>query len=116
MGNHLQTLSKRINSLVSAFNTFNSSLDRNVVTQAKRFSELQGIESPLESPPPLEVLAVPAQKPELYSADQVDAELENHPGSNNVEGNARMTRLSLHPATAFARGTPDRNAGDSKSR
>jgi len=74
MGNHLQTLSKRINSLVSSFNTFNSSLDRNVVTQAKRFSELQGIESPLDSTPPLEVLAVPAQKPELYDADHLEAD------------------------------------------
>src|SRR5690625_7079287 len=107
MRNHLQALSKRINSLVSAFNTFNSSLDRNVVTQAKRFSELQGIESPLESPPPLEVLAVPAQKPELHSADQVDAELENHPVSNNVERNARMPRLPIHPAKPLAAGHRD---------
>lgn len=90
MGNHLQTLSKRINSLVTAFNTFNSSLDRNVVTQAKRFSELQGIESPLESPPPLEVLAVPAQKPELYTesagvlgAGQETPEIELDAGSQN---------------------------------
>src|SRR5690625_1790066 len=74
MGNHLQTLSRRINGLVSSFNTFNSSLDRNVVTQAKRFSELQGIESTLDSTPPLEVLAVPAQKPELYDADHLEAD------------------------------------------
>lgn len=67
LGGHLQKLSARINSLVEAFNAFNTSLDRNVVTQAKRFSELQGIEPPIEAAPPLEVLAVPAQKPELYA-------------------------------------------------
>lgn len=72
LGGHLQSLSKRINDLVQTFNTFNSSLDRNVVTQAKRFSELQGIESPIDSPPPLEVMAVPAQKPELY-ANELEA-------------------------------------------
>lgn len=76
MGNHLQTLSRRINGLVSDFNKFNASLDRNVVTQAKRFSDLQGIESPLESPPPLEVLAIPATKPELYTEKMLE------PGSN----------------------------------
>jgi len=66
LGNHLQALSKRINSLVDTFNKFNTSLDRTVVTQAKRFSELQGIEPPIEASPPLEVLAVPAQKDDLY--------------------------------------------------
>ncbi len=69
LGRHLATLGKRLNSTVEAFNGLNSSLDRNVVTQARRFSALQGLEPTLDAPPPLEVLAVPAQKTDLYSAD-----------------------------------------------
>ncbi|WP_192575804.1 DNA recombination protein RmuC [Agrococcus sediminis] len=69
MGTHLATLGKRLNSTVEAYNAFNSSLDRNVVTQARRFSALQGLEPAIEHAPPLEVLAVPAQKPDLHAAD-----------------------------------------------
>lgn len=69
MGTHLTSLSTRINGVVDAFNKLNSSLDRNVVTQARRFSELQGLESNLETPPPLEILAVPAQKADVYAVE-----------------------------------------------
>lgn len=67
MGTHLTTLGKRLNSAVEAYNAFNSSLDRNVVTQARRFSSLQGLEPSLERTPPLEVLAVPAQKADVHA-------------------------------------------------
>jgi len=70
MGGHLKTLSSRINGVVTAFNAFNTSLDRNVVTQARRFSDLQGLDASLEAPPPLEVLAVPAQKEDVYTAPE----------------------------------------------
>lgn len=69
MGGHLTTLGKRLNSAVEAYNAFNTSLDRNVVTQARRFSSLQGLEPSLERTPPLEVLAVPAQKPDVHDAE-----------------------------------------------
>ncbi|GAA2515726.1 DNA recombination protein RmuC [Rarobacter incanus] len=73
MGGHLVTMSKRLNDTVEAFNKFNSSLDRNVVTQARRFSELQGL-TEIASPPPLEVQAVPAQKPDLYALPEPDTD------------------------------------------
>ncbi|ACQ79363.1 protein of unknown function DUF195 [Beutenbergia cavernae DSM 12333] len=67
-GGHLSTLAKRLNSTVDAFNKMSSSLDSRVVTQARKFSALQGLEPDLDVPPPLEVLAVPSQKPDLYPA------------------------------------------------
>ncbi|WP_159620061.1 DNA recombination protein RmuC [Ruania rhizosphaerae] len=70
MGKHLTTLGKRLNSSVEAFNAFNRSLDSNVITQARRFSNLQGLDPALESHPPLEVLATPAQKPDVYETAQ----------------------------------------------
>ncbi len=69
MGGHLTTLGSRLNKTVEAYNQFNASLDRNVVTQARRFSSLQGLEPALERTPPLEVLAVPAQKADIHAAD-----------------------------------------------
>src|SRR5690606_12752596 len=69
MGGHLTKLGSSLNSTVEAYNAFNASLDRNVVTQARRFSSLQGLEPSLEHAPPLEVLAVPAQKPDVHAAD-----------------------------------------------
>lgn len=64
-GKHLDTLAKRLNSTVEAFNAMSSSLDRNVVTQVRRLSATQGLEAAFEVPAPLEVLAVPAQKADL---------------------------------------------------
>lgn len=68
MGTHLTKMSKKLNETVEAFNQFNSSLDRNVVTQARRFSELQGIETALTAHPPLEVQAIPAHKHDVYES------------------------------------------------
>lgn len=69
MGRHLADLGRRLNATVESYNRLNSSLDRNVVTQVRRFSALQGLEPAIEAAPPLEILAVPAQKPDLYDAD-----------------------------------------------
>ncbi|UFU02316.1 DNA recombination protein RmuC [Ruania suaedae] len=71
MGKHLTTLGKRLNSSVEAFNAFNRSLDANVITQARRFSALQGLDPAMESHPPLEVLATTAQKPDAYEDEAV---------------------------------------------
>lgn len=67
MGAHLSTVAKRLNGTVEAFNQLNASLDRNLVTQARRFSALQGLEPALDAPAPLEVLAVPAHKDDLHA-------------------------------------------------
>ena len=69
MGTHLTTLGSRLNKTVEAYNAFNASLDRNVVTQARRFSSLQGLEPSRERSAPLEVLAVPAQKPDVHAGE-----------------------------------------------
>jgi DNA recombination protein RmuC len=66
MGGHVATLAKRLNSTVTAYNAFAGSLDRNLVTQARRFSQLQGLEGAIESPVPIEALAIPPQKSDLY--------------------------------------------------
>ena len=73
LGKHLTTLGKRLNSTVEAYNAFNASLDSQLVTQARRFSALQGLEPGLSAPPPLEVLAVPAQKEDVYAAGDLEA-------------------------------------------
>lgn len=73
LGKHLATLGKRLNSTVEAYNAFNTSLDSQLVTQARRFSALQGLEPGLSAPPPLEVLAVPAQKEDVHAAGELEA-------------------------------------------
>ena len=72
LGKHLATLGKRLNSTVEAYNAFNTSLDSQLVTQARRFSALQGLEPGLSAPPPLEVLAVPAQKEDVHAAGELE--------------------------------------------
>ena len=89
MGTHLATLGKRLNGTVEAYNAFNASLDRNVVTQARRFSSLQGLEPSLERTPPLEVLAVPAQKPDVH------AEPEEAIGTHDTRPRAAADRAIL---------------------
>ncbi|WP_157612396.1 DNA recombination protein RmuC [Ruania albidiflava] len=69
LGKHLTTLGKRLNSTVEAYNAFNASLDSQLVTQARRFSALQGLEPNLAAPPPLEVLAVSAQKEDVHGVE-----------------------------------------------
>lgn len=66
LGGHLTKLGSALNRTVETYNAFNASLDRSVVTQARRFSNLQGLEPALARTPPLEVLAVPAQKPDVH--------------------------------------------------
>ncbi|WP_147918152.1 DNA recombination protein RmuC [Ruania zhangjianzhongii] len=73
LGKHLTTLGKRLNSTVEAYNSFNASLDSQLVTQARRFSALQGLEPGLSAPPPLEVLAVPAQKEDVHASAELEA-------------------------------------------
>ncbi len=86
MGSHLATLGKRLNSTVEAYNAFNASLDRNVVTQARRFSSLQGLDPSLDRTPPLEVLAVPAQKPDLHAVSVT--QIREHPGIADADEGA----------------------------
>lgn len=73
LGVHLTNLGKRLNATVEAYNSFGASLDRNVVTQARRFSRLQGLEPGLDSPAPLEVLAVPPAKADLFAESALEA-------------------------------------------
>lgn len=72
-GKHLTDLGKRLNGTVEQFNKLNRSLDSQLVTQVRRFSSLQGLPAALESAPPLEVLAVPAAKPDLYDPEEDQA-------------------------------------------
>ncbi|MGI6879105.1 DNA recombination protein RmuC [Microbacterium sp. gxy059] len=70
LGKHLATLGKRLNSAVEAYNAFAGSLDRNVVTQARRFSALQGLDDVLDDTTHIETLATPPQKPDLYELEE----------------------------------------------
>lgn len=79
LGSHLTKLSKKINETVSAYNAFAGSLDRSLVTQARRFSGLQGVPDPIEAPMIIETAAVPPQKPELYSEKAEDDAREGSP-------------------------------------
>ncbi|UFU07460.1 DNA recombination protein RmuC [Ruania halotolerans] len=74
LGKHLTTLGKRLNSTVEAYNAFNRSLDSQVITQARRFSALQGLDQEFASHPPLEVLATPPQKPDVYETPKAREE------------------------------------------
>jgi DNA recombination protein RmuC len=66
LGQHLARLGKSLNSTVDAYNRFAGSLDRNVVTQARRFSALQGLDEVLTETSPVEALATPPVKADLY--------------------------------------------------
>ncbi|WP_345435028.1 DNA recombination protein RmuC [Microbacterium gilvum] len=66
LGGHLAALGKRLNATVEAYNRVAGSLDRNVVTQARRFSALQGLDDVLTETEPVEALAIAPQKPDLY--------------------------------------------------
>ncbi|GMA30552.1 DNA recombination protein RmuC [Litorihabitans aurantiacus] len=74
-GGHLEQLSKKLNGTVDQFNKMTSSLDSRVVPQVRKFSALQGLDTAFEVPPPLEVLAVPAQKSDLHVVELTDAEI-----------------------------------------
>ena len=102
LGGHLQTLGRRLNSAVEAYNTLNSSLDRNVVTQVRRFSALQGLEPALEAAPPLEVLAVAAHKEDLYAEPQSDAIGADDVGADPVVSDLVRTELGRSAAASKA--------------
>ncbi|MFD5226460.1 DNA recombination protein RmuC [Microbacterium sp. NPDC058342] len=68
LGQHLAKLGRSLNSTVDAYNRFAGSLDRNVVTQARRFSALQGLDDVLGDTSPVEALAIAPQKSDLYDA------------------------------------------------
>ncbi|WP_223405565.1 DNA recombination protein RmuC [Occultella gossypii] len=88
MGKHLESVSKKLNSTVDAFNKLNASLDSQVVTQARRFSALQGLEPALDVPPPLEILAVPAQKADAYDAPELTSGPRRRAGSTDARARA----------------------------
>lgn len=77
-GTHLDQLARKLNGTVDQFNKMTASLDSRVVPQVRKFSALQGLEPALEVPPPLEVLAVPAQKSDLHTVELTDAEIERN--------------------------------------
>ncbi|MBN7794511.1 DNA recombination protein RmuC [Microbacterium esteraromaticum] len=70
LGGHLAKLGRSLNSTVDAYNRFAGSLDRNVVTQARRFSALQGLDDVLADASPVEALAIAPQKSDLYELEE----------------------------------------------
>ncbi|MFC7788869.1 DNA recombination protein RmuC [Microbacterium sp. MAHUQ-60] len=70
LGQHLAKLGRSLNTTVDAYNRFAGSLDRNVVTQARRFSALQGLDEVLTDTSPVEALAIAPQKADLYELEQ----------------------------------------------
>lgn len=103
-GDHLQKVSRSLNSTVDAFNKMNASLDSRLVPQVRRFSALQGLEESFDVPPPLEVLAVPAHKEDLYpevAADAEQGQLDDGETARLVESaNAVAQQLAEDEATA----------------
>ena len=78
LGQHLAKLGKSLNSTVDAYNRFAGSLDRNVVTQARRFSALQGLEEVLTDTSPVEALAIAPSKADLYELEAPEADEERY--------------------------------------
>ncbi len=74
LGQHLAKLGRSLNSTVDAYNRFAGSLDRNVVTQARRFSALQGLDDVLTETQPVEAQAVAPQKSDLYEIEAAGAD------------------------------------------
>jgi len=89
LGQHLAKLGKSLNSTVDAYNRFAGSLDRNVVTQARRFSALQGLDEVLTDASPVEALAIAPQKADLYDGDEPEA-LERYASADVGEITQRL--------------------------
>lgn len=89
LGQHLAKLGKSLNSTVDAYNRFAGSLDRNVVTQARRFSALQGLDEVLTDTSPVEALAIAPQKADLYDGDEPEA-LERYASADVGEITQRL--------------------------
>ncbi|MGC0273674.1 DNA recombination protein RmuC [Pseudactinotalea sp. Z1739] len=96
-GEHLQKVSRSLNSTVDAFNKMNASLDSRLVPQVRRFSGLQGLEDSFEVPPPLEVLAVAAHKEDLYASAADEEAQQRH-----LDGADETTKL-VESADAVAK-------------
>ena len=99
VGKHLTELSRKLNGTVEQFNKLNKSLDATLITQVRRFSELQGLEPAMQTPPPLELLAVPAAKPDLYADEEITAR-------------PALTAAPHDPADAERRAVLDPDEGD----
>lgn len=93
LGSHLAKLGRSLNATVDAYNRFAGSLDRNVVTQARRFSALQGLDEVLTDTAPVEALATAPQKNDLYevpSADDEPVEIERYANADVGEITQRL--------------------------
>src|SRR5690625_3411619 len=110
-GEHLQTVSRRLNSTVEAFNKLNTSLDSRLVTQAGKYSSLQGFEPGLVVPPPLEVQAVAAHKDDLYADGTTDDDPETTALVKAADETARQVTASRPDADE----AEDEQEGESKS-
>lgn len=65
-GHHLAEVSRRLNATVESFNRMSASLDSRVVPQLQRFASLQGLPDLPEAPAPLDLLAAPPRKEDLF--------------------------------------------------
>ncbi|MEJ1088595.1 DNA recombination protein RmuC [Microbacterium sp. Mu-80] len=90
LGQHLAKLGKSLNSTVDAYNRFAGSLDRNVVTQARRFSALQGLDDVLADASPVEAQAVAPQKSDLYEPHDEPAQIERYASADVSELTQRL--------------------------
>lgn len=111
-GGHLDKVAKRLNSTVEAFNSMNASLDSRLVTQARKFSALQHLEPGLEVPPPLEVMAMPARKDDLYASSAEALALDSASGDVGDDGEtARLVESADAVARKVAATRDDEEAG-----
>ncbi|MBY6061506.1 DNA recombination protein RmuC [Microbacterium esteraromaticum] len=90
LGGHLAKLGRSLNSTVDAYNRFAGSLDRNVVTQARRFSALQGLDDVLADASPVEALAIAPQKSDLYELEEAEPDAERYASADVGEVTQRL--------------------------
>jgi DNA recombination protein RmuC len=112
-GKHLAELGRKLNGTVEQFNKLNRSIDSQLVTQVRRFSALQDLEPAFQTPPPLEVLAVPAAKPDLYGeVDLREITAAPHPAPDDAEAERRAVlgadedQIALLDVTDLRAATP----------
>lgn len=73
IGTHLTSTGKALNTAVNSFNRLNRSIDSQLITQARRFVDTQGIDlGELDTPSDIETHALPAAKPELFTQEDSD--------------------------------------------
>lgn len=90
LGGHLAKLGRSLNSTVDAYNRFAGSLDRHVVTQARRFSALQGLDDVLADASPVEALAIAPQKSDLYELEEAAPDAERYASADVGEVTQRL--------------------------